>query len=64
MINDNIFRFQVHRIAKDALWNWLQTHRDTFRMTRDIYMEILYQSIDFLDLTLVISETSEFSEGV
>jgi hypothetical protein len=42
MVNDNIFGFQVHRIAKDLLRTWLQTHRDTFRMTRDTDVEIPY----------------------
>jgi hypothetical protein len=42
MVNDNIFRFQVHRIAKDLLRNWLQAHCDTFRMTHDTYVEIPY----------------------
>jgi hypothetical protein len=45
MVNNDIFRFQVHRIAKDLLRNWLQTHQDPIRLTRDTYMEI---HIDFL----------------
>jgi hypothetical protein len=62
MVNDNIFRFQIHQIAKDLLWNWLQTHRDTFRMAPDTCMEIPYWFLDFWDLTLLISDTTEFSE--
>jgi hypothetical protein len=49
MVNDNIFRFQVHRIAKNPLRNWLQTHRNTFRMTRDTYVEIPYWFLDLND---------------
>jgi hypothetical protein len=61
-VNNNIFRFQVHRIAKDLLRNWLQTNCDTFRMTRDTDVEIPYWLLDFWDLTLLISYTTEFSE--
>jgi hypothetical protein len=42
LVNEKIFRFQIHRIAEDLLRNWLQTHCDTFRMTRDTYVEIPY----------------------
>jgi hypothetical protein len=42
IVSDNIFRFQVHRIAKELLRNWLQADRDAFRMTRDTYVGITY----------------------
>jgi hypothetical protein len=63
LVNDNIFRFQVPRIVKDPLRTQLQTHRDTFRMTCDTYVEIPNSFRDIRDLTLMISETTEFSEG-
>jgi hypothetical protein len=63
MVNDNIFRFQVHRTAKDLLRNSLQIHRGIFRMTHDTYVEIPYWFLDFWDLTLSISDTTEFSDG-